>query len=370
MSRFIRRALMTGATAASLGAAPGIAGAQSGTPAGTTISNQATATYSVNGTPASVQSNVSTFKVDRKVDLTLVAQTGTTRVNLSQSDAYLTFTLTNKTNGTQDFLLDPDQQNISFPGLLGSDNFDVSGLRAFVDKNGNNTYDPGVDDQTYVDELPADRSVAVFLVGDVPNRNDAAFAHASMHVTVARGGAAGVRGTVLVEALLDVLDDPGAEDIVFADGDSDGAAPGDAPRNGQARAYAVFEIGDRAVDLSVVKSSRVITDGVNATFGKALPGATVEYCLVVRNATALTPATGVSLTDRLPTETSYVAGSLKIGGTCLLGGGEAQDDDADDANDARVFSGSYDPATRTVTAGVPTVPGGGSVAATFRVTIN
>ena len=367
MSRFIRRALLTGtAAAASIGAAH----AQSGTPAGTTVSNQATATYSVNGTPASVQSNVSTFKVDRKVDLTLVAQTGTTKVNLGQNDAYLTYTLTNKTNGTQDFLLNADQQIISFPGLLGTDNFNAAGLTAYVDKNGNGIYEPGVDDRTYVDELGADQSVMVFLVGNIPNQNDAAFASASLQAVVARGGTPNVAGTLLVESLLDLADDPNAEDVVFADNDSDGTSLGDLPRNGAARAYAQFEIGTRTVDLSVLKTSRVISDDVNLVGPKALPGATVEYCLLVRNATLLTPASGVALTDTLPTQTTYVAGSLKIGGlTCLLGG-EAQDDDADDANDNRIYAGAYNPATRVITANIPTVVGGGAVAATFQVKIN
>ena len=367
MSRFVLRALLTGtAAAASIGAAH----AQSGTPAGTTVSNQATATYSVNGTPASVQSNVSTFKVDRKVDLTLVAQTGTTKVNLGQNAAYLSFTLTNKTNGTQDFILNPSQQIVSLPGLLGTDNFDAGNLTAYVDKNGNGTYEPGTDDQTYVDELPADGSVAVFLVGDIPNQNGAAFASASMQAVVARGGTTGTRGTVLAETLLDVVDDPNAEDVVFADNDSDGLSAGDLARNGAARAYAQFEIGTRAVDLSILKSSRVISDGVNLVGPKALPGATVEYCLLVRNATLLTPATGVALADTLPAQTTYVDGSLKIGGaTCLLGG-EAQDDDADDASDNRIYSGAYNPATRVITANMPTVAGGGQLAATFQVKIN
>lgn len=372
MSRILLRALLTGtAAAASLGAAPSIASAQtSGTPAGTTVSNQATATYSVNGTPATVQSNVSTFKVDRKVDLTLVAQTGSTKVNLGQTGAYLTFTLTNKTNGVQDFILNPDQQIVSFPGLLGTDNFDASNIKAYVDKNGNGTYEAGVDDQTYVDELGADQSVAVFLVGDIPTQNGAAYAFASMQAVVAAGGTSGTRGSILIPTDTNLLNQDNEEDIVFADNDSDGLSPGDIARNGAARAYAEFEIGNRAVDLSVLKSSRVIDDGVNTLNPKALPGATVEYCLLVRNGTLGTPASTIQLTDRIPAQTSYVAGSLKIGGaTCLLGG-EAQDDDADDAGDNRVYSGSYDAATKMVTANVPTVIGGGQLAATFRVTIN
>lgn len=367
------RGLLTGtAFVGSFGAAH--AQTTAGTGAGTVVSNQATATYTVNGAAQSATSNVATFVVDRKVAMTLVTdQAASTKVNLSQTGAVTRFRLTNQTNGTQDFLLDPDQQNLSLGILPGTDNFDLSGLRAFVDANGDGAYDPQVDIGTYVDELGPDQSVTVFVVGDVPDTPSANLAFVSMHVIAAAGGAPGAKGAALVPTDLNLTNQDNEVDIVFADGDSDGAFLGDIARNGQARAYAAYEIGARNVDLSVQKTSRIISDGVSVGNPKALPGAVVEYCLVVRNATLLTPATGVTLSDVVPANTTYLPGSIQIGAlagtTACLTGGISEDDDADDGGELDPYRGSYDGGTNTVTAVIPTLSGGGSIAASFRVTI-
>ena len=134
----LRTTLLTGAAAL---ASAGTAHAQS-TPAGTVISNQAQASYTVNGTAQTAASNTATFVVDRKVNFTVVtAQSANTQVNLGQTGAVTTYTVTNKTNGTQDFILDPDQQNLSVGILPGTDNFDVGNMRAYVDSNNNGVYD-------------------------------------------------------------------------------------------------------------------------------------------------------------------------------------------------------------------------------------
>jgi len=367
------RHILLGGTAIALSA--GIAQAQTQPPAGTTagtpIVNKAKATYSVNGAPGEVNSNETTFLVDRKVDFTVVAQSAATQVNLGQREAVLTFTVTNHTNARQDFLLDPDQQNLPVGillGIPGSDDFNVTNMRAFVD-DGNGQYD-AADTRTWLDEMEPDETRTVFIVADIPATGTPTLAHISLHVIAAEGDAAGTQGTALIETSLGAANRDDRIDIVFADNDSDGPAVlGDTARNGQARVYAAYQLGTRAVDLNVVKSSRVISDGVDTLVMRALPGAVVEYCLLVSNANLVTPATNVVLTDKLPAHTTYVAGSIKVGGTCLLGG-EAQDDDANDANDGRVFSGSYDGATRTVTATLPSVIGPVAVAAVFQVTID
>ncbi|RZL97927.1 MAG: hypothetical protein EOP68_25850, partial [Sphingomonas sp.] len=142
-------------------ASAGTAHAQS-TPAGTTITNTAQASYSVNGTPQTATSNTATFLVDRKVNLTVINNAAAnTSVNLGQSAAVLSFKVTNNTNGTQDFLLAPNQSLIA--GILsGTDNFDASNVHVYVDANGNGTYEPGTDTATYIDELAADANATVF----------------------------------------------------------------------------------------------------------------------------------------------------------------------------------------------------------------
>lgn len=375
MTLFVVRRLLLSGTAAIAGVSAGQASAQTAsaaTPAGTAVSNTAQATYSVNGAAQTAQSNTATFVVDRKVNLTVVkAQDADTPVALGQTGAVTTFRVTNNTNGIQDFLLDPDQ-NIGTVVYVGTDNYNMTNLKAYVDANGDGIYQPDTDVATYIDELRPDESRTVFLVGDVPTSQLAQLAIVNLHVTVAEGGAANTPGARLQQTTLNVANQDAEVDVVFADNDSDGIGP-DVLHDGEARAYLAYNVGIKNVDLSVVKSMRVLSDGFSATLNpKAVPGATVEYCLSVRNATLLTPANDVTLTDVIPTNTTYVPGSLTIGaagGTCVLLGA-VQDDDADDANDPGPYRGSFDTAAKRVTATIPTVLGGGTVNASFKVTIN
>ncbi|MDO6415805.1 hypothetical protein Q4F19_15545 [Sphingomonas sp. BIUV-7] len=355
----------------------GTAQAAPQTTAGTVINNTASVTYTVNGTAQSSTSTTATFVVDRKVNFTVVTdQSGMTQVNLGQQNAVTTFKVTNLTNDAQDFLLDPDQQSISLGILPGTDNFDMLNLKAYVDSNGNGVYDAGVDTATYIDELAPDASVAVFLVGNVPTTPTAQLAFDSLHVIVAAGGATATKGTALIATDLNLANADNTVDIVFADDDSDGTLYlGDIARNGQGRAYSGYEIGTHNVALTVTKSARIVSDGVNLLFPKALPGATVEYCLLVNNATLLTAATGVNLSDVVPVKTTYVPGSISIGlpgvpGIACVLSGSAEDDDADDAAESDGFTASFDGSTKTVAAHLDSVNGASSIAVAFKVTIN
>lgn len=349
--------------------------ADTGTVAGTSISNTASVSYTVNGTAQSTNSTTSTFVVDRKANFAVVLdQVGNTQVNLSAQNVALKFKVTNTTNGIQDFILDPDQQSLALGILPGTDNFDISQMKAYVDANANGVYDPGTDIAEYIDELAPDASATVFLVGNVPSTATAALAFTSLHVIIAAGGTSGTRGSALVATDLNLANADNTIDIVFADNDSDGAFLGDALRNGQGRAYGAFEVGTRNVTLTVTKTARVLSDGVSLLLPKALPGAEVEYCFVVHNATLLTPASNVTIADTIPDHTTYVPGSISVGGLGLgdvcLTSGSLEDDDADDAGELDGFTGSYNSSTKAITATIPTVLGGASIAASFRVKID
>lgn len=371
ISQSLRLLLLGGAAVA----ATGTAQAQStATTAGTSVSNTATVTYTVNGASQTTTSNTSTFVVDRKVDFTVITdQTGPTQVALSQQDGVTKFKVTNHTNGIQDFWLDPDQTTLSVGILTGTDDFDISSMKVFVDSNGNGVYDKDLDTQTYIDELAPEASVAVFIVGNIPSTAGIHEAQVSLHVLAAAGGSSGTKGALLLPTDLNLGNADNVVDIVFADDDSDGALNlGDIARNGQGRAYAAYVIGNQNVAMTVTKSALVLSDGVNTINPKALPGATVQYCLLVHNGTALTGASGVTLTDVVPANTSYVPGSISIGlpgGTCVLAG-TTEDDDADDAAETDGFTADFNAGTKTVTANVGTVAGLGSVAVAFKVTIN
>ena len=368
-----RRLLLAGtATIASIGTAS----AQSTTPAtgtgtvaGTAINNTATATYTVNGTTGTATSNTATFLVDRKVNLTVIStQTTPTPVNLNQTAAVTTFQVTNNTNGIQDFRLTANQ--VIPNGLLtGTDAYDLGNLKIYVDGNNNGTYEPADDTLEYIDELAPDARIAVFVVGDVPANVLGAKAQVGLGVIAAAGGAAGTEGLALAQT---TLNQDNVIDVVFADDDNDGVLGYDTLRNGSGWAYGVYEIGVFAVDLRVNKSAAVVSDGVSVLNPKALPGAIVQYCLTVTNATLLTPASGVNLTDVIPDNTTYVPGSITIGGlgsggVCLTGG-FPQNDNGTQA--LGPYNGSYNAGTKTVTATIPTLPGGASLAASFQVKIN
>ena len=67
--------------------------------------------------------------------------------------------------------------------------------------------------------------------------------------------------------------------------------------------------------VEVVKTSTVTSDAVSASNPKALPGATIRYCIVVRNNWGGT-ATNVIVTDALPARTSLVGNTFNKGTTC------------------------------------------------------
>lgn len=336
------------------------------TAAGTSVNNQATVSYEVGGAPASVSSNVASFVVDKKVNLA-VAEVGgaVTQTANNATDQVTTFTVTNLTNAVQDFRLQADQQLISIP-LLGADNFNMNNLRAFVDSNGNGTYDAGVDTATFIDELAPDATVTVFLVGDTPNQPGAETAIVSLNAIVAASGGGGTLGADLVASSTLVADSPTTIETVFAD--DTGLL--DSLRNGQQRAFDAYRISTAVMTL--VKSATTISDPVNLLLNPhPIPGAVVEYCMRVNNA-GPGAASNITLTDAVPANSTFLPGSISVGTPGLLGAcillGTSEDDNNTGGDETDLYGGSFD-GTR-VTATLPSVAAGTGMAIAFRVTVN
>lgn len=362
MTRTKIRLLLAGtATLCATGAAHAQTAAQS-TTAGTTVSNTASVSYSVNGQAQTTTSTTASFVVDRKVNFTVVLdQPGPTQVNLGQTAAYTRYKVTNTTNATQDFLVNAFQSGIVAGVLTGTDDFNLNTFKVFVDVDGDGIYNPAIDTRTYVDELAPDNSIAVFIVGDVPATGTINQADVALQVIAAAGGAANAQGAGLVATDLSLGNADNSVDVVFADGDSDGLGV-DTSRNGQGWAYGSYVIVTRNVALTVNKTALIVSDGVNALNPKALPGAIVEYCMIANNATLNASANSVTITDPVPANTTYVPGSLAIGlpgGTCTLL-----------PTITAPFSGSFDTPNNRIVANLGTVIGGGTVAVSFKVTIN
>ena len=106
--------------------------------------------------------------------------------------------------------------------------------------------------------------------------------------------------------------------------------------------------------FTFAKSSTVIRDPINGTSNpKTLPGATVQYCVLLTN-TGPNALGGVSITDALPTQETFVAGSLTTGTTCAS---------------ATTAQANPSPATSiAITPGV--IANGASYAVVYEVTIN
>ncbi len=95
----------------------------------------------------------------------------------------------------------------------------------------------------------------------------------------------------------------------------------------------------RIADLLVDKSSTIISDGVNASNPKAIPGAVIRYCISVTNPGTL-PATDIYVADILPVLMTYITGSARTGPSCATAT-TVEDDDAAGADENDPHGASF-----------------------------
>ncbi len=291
-----------------------------GTVAGTTISNSATATYSVAGVAApAVVSSVS-IRVDELISVRVTAPAAPTSVIPGDLNKVLTFTVTNVGNGTESFTLGAnlnpaivDQFNPT-PGSAG---------QLFLDSNGNGLYDPGVDTLippgTPVITLNADQSVKVFLVSNIPTPltdGDRGIVTLSV-VSTTPGAAAAAPGTILPNAGTPAVGVPGIDAIV-------GVGPGGAADSGSDDSangtyiVAAVTVTVNKVVLNVFSPFAPLVaigpcnvPGPPAGCSAFVPGTVVQYQVTVTvagNGTAQT----VQMTDAIPANTTYVPNSIRV----------------------------------------------------------
>jgi hypothetical protein len=304
--RLLASASVLAATA--VAASPAFA---AGTTAGTTVTNSVTLDYKVGGIDQAQVSASDQFTVDRKVLLT-VTETGNsaTQVTPGQSGAVTVFSVTNSSNAPLDFALAASQPNGGASPHTGTDNFDVGNAKIYADTNANGSYDPVTDQETgYLDQVAADTSRTVFIVADVAlGRATGDVAVVRLRATAAEATASGSMGATVTQT-------PGANraemDTVFADTDTNGNVARDGIH------FADDDYIVKTATLTVTKTSRVISDPVNDTTDpKMIPGAVVEYCIAVANAANSATATGISISDDVPDETTYdSAFGIKLNGT-------------------------------------------------------
>ncbi|MCX7285422.1 MAG: hypothetical protein NTX28_15510 [Novosphingobium sp.] len=122
----------------------------------------------------------------------------------------------------------------------------------------------------------------------------------------------------------------------------------------------------RIPPLLVSKTSTILSDGINASNPKALPGSILQYCIVVTNPGTLAAADVYAL-DVLPLTLTYQPGTSRSGTACTSAT-TVEDDDATGADESDPFGISI--TGRTLTGYATSLAAGASFAMTFNALLN
>jgi uncharacterized repeat protein (TIGR01451 family) len=298
-----------------------------GTRAGSTISNTASASFDDGGGTQTINSNKVDLLVDELLDVTVDSSNpADVPTTPGATNQVLTYSVTNNGNGQEAFVL-------STVANGGGDQYDPAVTQIYID-NGDGVFDAGTD-TLYTPGannpvLNPDQSVTVFVIAATPG-------------TVTDGN----RGIVsLVAAAQTGTGAPGRSFAGAGEGGGD-AVVGSTGADGQDNGAFVVS----AATVTLVKSA-VVADPFNGT--EPVPGATITYTITATVAGSGS-LNGLSITDAIPANTSYIAGSITLGGSPLS---DAADGDA----------GAYDGTKVAVSLG--TVAGGQTRSVTFKTKIN
>lgn len=356
--------MVSTAVLATLVASPALA---AGTLAGTSITNVASISYSVNSIAQTGGTASNSVLVDRKVVFTLTNVGATTSVTPGQSSAVDTFTLTNGSNDTLDFgLAAVNQATGQTAAHAGLDAFDVSGVTYYNDTNGNGIYDAGDTAITWADEVAPDTSRTIFVVSNIPlTPTNGQISGVILTATAEAGnnGVTGSQGSVLANSTGAWT--PGTVQTVLADLSGNG---GDVSSDGKYTAKGDYTVYAPALTLN--KLSSIISDPINGTTNpKSIPGAIMEYCIVVQNGAGGAPTTALGVNDPLPTTVTYnSAYGIFVNGTYTGTACNADGTAGTGANSSYTAAAGVNPAV--VTGTLNNVAAGGATTMRFRVTIN
>lgn len=297
----------TAVAAMSVGALTAVASAPAhaaGTPAGTSIDNTATATYDDgSGGTTSVDSNEVTIVVDEILNVAVTwADPGDVSVSPGENGAVLSFTVTNAGNGDEPILLSVDPN-------IGGDDFDPDAFSLYIDSNGNGVYDAGTDtvyDPANPPDFAPDETIAVFILGDIPaGVGDSDRSEVELTATAQTGS--GTPGTVFAGQ------GAGGSDAVVG---ATGATANDS---------GFYAVVNAAITFTKAAS---VADPFGGT--TQVPGSIVTFTLTA-SVTGSGALNNVVVTDPIPTDTTYQAGTITLDSGALTDGADA---------DAGEFDGS------------------------------
>ncbi len=299
-----------------------------GTSAGTVIVNNASLAYTIQGSSRTLESNRITFVVDDKVSFVLVAGDVTNVTITAGGKGYMTYILTNTGNAAHDFTLSAAVTGV--PTLIPS-----AGPSFYADAAGATPLpiDRAAGGVPFIGNLSPDsaKTFHLFITAPVKLANGQSIAYlitaeAYQPVTLGQGKPPVKSSSMAaVDATIDKNVHPLTRFVILADGHGNG---GDADRDGKYTLIAkdgaaTLSFMALSAAVSVVKTA-VVTD----TLGGSLPmtGSTIRYSLAVA-ADGAGSALGVVITDPIPLDTVYTAGTLTLNGKGLS---DAADGDGGD----------------------------------------
>jgi len=352
--------------AALMGANPALA---AGTSAGDTIINTVNVSYDVGGVTQSGENASDTFVVDRKLDLTVSEANGAAQSVVpgqtagDPNPAFLTFDVTNDSNDTVDFALSAVQLTTgTATPFSGTDDFDVASLAIFVESGATPGYQPSEDTATFIDELGEDATTQVYVVGDIPlslTNGDAS--GITLTADLRQGSTGGSLGTAYSDdsGSANTEDGTGAasniDNVIVNDTDSDTDN---------------FVISAAAV--TVVKSSALLWDPINgSTNPKSIPGAVIEYCIAVTNASGAATAENVGLSDDISgLDVSYYATAPVSGPATIPTANGVISANACDGTGTNADASGLGESSGTISGNLGDVAAGTTEVLLFRVTVD
>ncbi|MGB3752745.1 MAG: hypothetical protein WA954_02485 [Parerythrobacter sp.] len=291
------------------------------TPAGTTIENTASASFTTpSGGSQTVQSNQVDILVDELLDNAVSWQDGSA-VSINNT-ATLVFRITNTGNGPEAFTLDAD------PNVAGND-FNVTVDNLAIDVNQDGVYTAA--DDTLVSN---GASSPVIAAGD--------FVQVLILVTAPAGAQDTDTSVVNLEAT--AVTGSGPAGTTFAGQGANGSDAVVGATTAQQDDDGTLIASVAAVTL--VKSS-VVVDPFNGS--KSVPGSTITYTLQA-NVTGGGTVNGLVISDTIPTGTTYTPGSITFNGATQTDAADTDASTGSQAGGVSVNLGNVaSPSTSTVT---------------------
>lgn len=319
-------------------------GALALTVAGTDITNTAKLDYTVGGISQTQLTGTATFKVDVKVNLTVVNGTAANVTPAATNVNSTKFTITNLGNATQGYTLTAAQTATTTAGATATDSFDTGALSIYLNTGCDGTT---VGAALVGGVIPSNvaangGTVCVFVqAATIPSVNAALAAMSNTDASVITLKAqttwpgtlvpaeepAGAVANATVVANTGAADTSGI-DVVLAEPLT--ASPADAAYDGAYTAYGAYKIVTSA--LTVSKTAAVFCDpitGLAAANAKSIPGAMIQYTITVTNGAGGADANLTTITDALQVadltiDPGTTAAGLTVptnAATCVIGAG-------------------------------------------------